>query len=431
MSSLREAIEALRDEIADWADDWMEGNYTPSDIASSIRTFTPSRRLLALIEPKGDAALTDERAAFEKHIRGQFPTVRDEMLVSRSRSGNYGSMVTEHAWRAWQARAVLAGAAPSSPPADMREATWDEATVGLWQAMNDAEKNGPHRTDDKMIYRALLARGFRLYRAESFNLLAAPSSPPAHPEANIHGIGPDVGAGPNPHFVPDDEPGQLDPEMARRTARQAMAYSAAFDGKGISWHSDEPWPHRMELAQALDWITDLGAMVLNLADRVAAPSSPPAEPTLWLMRDDHMFLRLPLHVDDAMKAIQNDQWKYGMLTRGDFDRSAAPLHLRDTWPEQDVLRWLIDSVAAALAARSSSVEPAGWKLVPLEPPNSMEQFICNCDVRSGAKYDGDGEMRAPGWRECYRKLLAASPPAARSPEPDPDERRPPDPAPRR
>ena len=61
---------------------------------------------------------------------------------------------------------------------------------------------------------------------------------------------------------------ELHPDNACTTARAALGYAQAFDGKGIDWQSDEPWPHRIELAQALDWITELGAMVLNLADRV-------------------------------------------------------------------------------------------------------------------------------------------------------------------
>ena len=61
---------------------------------------------------------------------------------------------------------------------------------------------------------------------------------------------------------------ELNPDNARNAARTAMGYSQAFDGKGIDWQNGQPWPHRMELAQALDWITELGAMVLNLADRM-------------------------------------------------------------------------------------------------------------------------------------------------------------------
>jgi hypothetical protein len=60
---------------------------------------------------------------------------------------------------------------------------------------------------------------------------------------------------------------ELHTDTARSAARSALDYSQAFDGKGINWHNDEPWPHRIELAQALDWITDIGAMTLNLADR--------------------------------------------------------------------------------------------------------------------------------------------------------------------
>jgi hypothetical protein len=67
---------------------------------------------------------------------------------------------------------------------------------------------------------------------------------------------------------------KLKPHHARDVARTAMGYSQAFDGKGIDWHSLDPWPHRMELAQALDWITELGAMVLNLADRVEKLEGP-------------------------------------------------------------------------------------------------------------------------------------------------------------
>jgi len=63
---------------------------------------------------------------------------------------------------------------------------------------------------------------------------------------------------------------ELHPANARNAARSALGYAQAFDGKGTDWQSDEPWPHRIELAQALDWIAELGAMVLNLADRVQA-----------------------------------------------------------------------------------------------------------------------------------------------------------------
>lgn len=53
--------------------------------------------------------------------------------------------------------------------------------------------------------------------------------------------------------------GELHPDNARSAARMALAYSDSFG------------PHfGDDLGRALDWITDLGAMVLNLSDRVAS-----------------------------------------------------------------------------------------------------------------------------------------------------------------
>jgi hypothetical protein len=67
------------------------------------------------------------------------------------------------------------------------------------------------------------------------------------------------------------EQAELPVQVAIDKAKVAMGYSSSFDGKGIDWQNGEPWPHRIELAQALDWITDLGAVILNLASRVVPP----------------------------------------------------------------------------------------------------------------------------------------------------------------
>ena len=55
------------------------------------------------------------RQAFEAQIRKQFPTVLDDMLLGRSLNGRYGSMVTEHAWLAWQAAKATCPAWHSTP----------------------------------------------------------------------------------------------------------------------------------------------------------------------------------------------------------------------------------------------------------------------------------------------------------------------------
>lgn len=57
------------------------------------------------------------RKEFEAHIRKQFPTASDDLLLGRSSNGRYGSMVTEHAWLAWQAATNAALAAPATAPA--------------------------------------------------------------------------------------------------------------------------------------------------------------------------------------------------------------------------------------------------------------------------------------------------------------------------
>lgn len=90
---------------------------------------------------------------------------------------------------------------------------------------------------------------------------------------------------------------ELHTEVARREAKAAIAYSAAFDGKGIDWQNEQPWPHRMELAQALDWITTLGAMVLNLADRVSTSETQAAQPVgreaLTEAQIDRLYSNIP------------------------------------------------------------------------------------------------------------------------------------------
>lgn len=65
---------------------------------------------------------------------------------------------------------------------------------------------------------------------------------------------------------------ELHPEIAKATANTALQFLAGFDGEDFgTMHEDNPGPHdRKHLAIALDYIQELGAMVLNLADRVPA-----------------------------------------------------------------------------------------------------------------------------------------------------------------
>lgn len=63
---------------------------------------------------------------------------------------------------------------------------------------------------------------------------------------------------------------ELHPELAKEKARSALQFLSAFDGEDFGFtREDRLGPHdRRHLAIALDHIQELGAMVLNLADRV-------------------------------------------------------------------------------------------------------------------------------------------------------------------
>jgi hypothetical protein len=63
---------------------------------------------------------------------------------------------------------------------------------------------------------------------------------------------------------------ELDPRLAKAKAQTALQFLSAFDGEDFGFmREDNPGPHdRRHLAIALDHIQELGAMVLNLADRV-------------------------------------------------------------------------------------------------------------------------------------------------------------------
>lgn len=68
---------------------------------------------------------------------------------------------------------------------------------------------------------------------------------------------------------------ELYPELAKAKARTALRFLASFDGQEFGMSRElKPEPHDgRHLAIALDYIQELGAMVLNLADRVPPNSN--------------------------------------------------------------------------------------------------------------------------------------------------------------
>lgn len=73
------------------------------------------------------------RKAFEAQIKKQFPTASDGLLLGRSSNGRYGSMITEHAWLAWQAatKAALERAAEEVSRVDNETWFQNQSAFGI------------------------------------------------------------------------------------------------------------------------------------------------------------------------------------------------------------------------------------------------------------------------------------------------------------
>jgi len=65
---------------------------------------------------------------------------------------------------------------------------------------------------------------------------------------------------------------ELHPELAKAKAQTARQFLAGFNGEDFGiLREDTPGPHdRRHLAIALDYVEELSAMVMNLADRVTS-----------------------------------------------------------------------------------------------------------------------------------------------------------------
>lgn len=211
---------------------------------------------------------------------------------------------------------------------------------------------------------------------------------------------------------PVAEHGELDPARAIATARAALGYSAAFDGKGIDWQSDDPWPHRIELAQALDWVTDLGAMVLNLADRVAAPPATPAaqpptgRPIAWTITapDGRQWYGERL-TDAALAARRDTATPAAQLAEGVVQRLmglAMDLAHVYTFVGDNTMPRAKTALESALRAALAQAVPAGFRLVPEKPTEAM--------VEAGASQSSLMDYKR-GSRAMWAAMLAAAPSA--------------------
>lgn len=121
---------------------------------------------------------------------------------------------------------------------------------------------------------------------------------------------------------------ELDPDLARATARSALTFAQGFDGRRIDWQGDST-THIRNLGGALDYVTELAAMVLNLSDRVAPPGVP-ASPA-------------PSIVEEALRNAL--EWH-----RGDKWRSSGSEVERGAWELQ---RDRLEEAVAALGVLAS------------------------------------------------------------------------------
>ena len=104
------------DALEDFAKEIRAALAAPATTPEQPRPFIPWSKEAEMLEswaaqperkpPQGQAMTT--REAFEAHIRKKFPTVKEELLFSRSSIGRYRSIATEDAWQAWQAATAAA-----------------------------------------------------------------------------------------------------------------------------------------------------------------------------------------------------------------------------------------------------------------------------------------------------------------------------------
>jgi hypothetical protein len=86
------------------------------------------------------------------------------------------------------------------------------------------------------------------------------------------------------------------------------------------------------------------------------------------------------------------------------------------WKENSPNLWRLGSTDLARSPAPAPAEPPGWKLVPVEPTRPMLLAAAMADCGP----DEDGVHRLDPWiRVLWRDMLAATPPQAAAPAPDP------------
>jgi len=107
------------------------------------------------------------------------------------------------------------------------------------------------------------------------------------------------------------EEGQLHPEFAKRAAKTALDWLRHERFQGVfGVLNDAPWPHREDLALAIDMLEELAGMTLKLADRTHPTEKPGAE---FVMVPLEKWLKwLPAGITQAVCEIPDRDSPEGM-----------------------------------------------------------------------------------------------------------------------
>jgi hypothetical protein len=237
-----------------------------------------------------------------------------EISQTRYRDGTYRSQEYAAGWAMWRTRAALASA-PAAMQGDDFESWWErsgqfsraggggyektfafyawqtaheagrqqgmEQERALWQMAKDALESGMY--EDALCAPAKAEEAVKAW-AEKLQQFGQPEAIGYQDSTGkVHPIGEmakpcgncnclaqcgDTAAWAAEQAVPAEQAhGQLDPRSAADFARTIIGFSDSFNGQAFSsvFDSDD----RQNLAMALDYLTEAGAMLLNLADRVS------------------------------------------------------------------------------------------------------------------------------------------------------------------
>lgn len=157
---------------------------------------------------------------------------------------------------------------------------------------------------------------------------------------------------------------ELHPELAKAKAQTARQFLVGFNGEDFGiLREDTPGPHdRRHLAIALDYVEELTAMVLNLADRVTPTYGP----------DNPPRLRKPGESIEEYRAAMG----WSNKTPNIVERLRGSTHQIDHDAADEIER-LRERLAVAFAT-CTQLEALACDFTVTRHPSGSEDFHCGC-----------------------------------------------------